>query len=124
MDDCTTYQTPYSTWALCFLAGGLAGASAALLLAPQSGRDTRKAMRRQLQESTDSARGLRDRAVDSARDMKDRAVDSARNAVDSARNMKDRAVRRGEEVRDEATRRVGAAAHALAGDGDGKDVSA
>ena len=80
-------RTTYSTWMLCFLAGGLA-ASVALLLAPQSGRATREAMRRKLRETDDSARGLRDRVV-----------------------------RRGEEIRDEAARRLGAAASALAGNG-------
>jgi gas vesicle protein len=81
-------RTTYSTWMFCFLAGGLAGASVALLLAPQSGKATREAMGRKLRETGDSARGL-----------------------------KDRVVRRGEEIRSEATRRVGAAASALAGNG-------
>jgi gas vesicle protein len=76
-------RTAYSTWMLCFLAGGLAGASVALLLAPQSGKATRDAARSKLRETADSARGL-----------------------------KDRIVRRGENVRDEAARRVGAAASA------------
>ena len=79
-------RTTYSTWMFCFLAGGLAGASVALLLAPRSGEGTREAMRRKLRETGDSAHGL-----------------------------KDRAVRLGEEIRDEAARRVGAAASALAG---------
>jgi len=81
-------RSAYSTWMLCFLAGGLAGASVALLLAPQSGKATREALRRKQRESADSARGL-----------------------------KDRVVRRGEAIRDEAARRVGAAASALAGNG-------
>jgi gas vesicle protein len=81
-------RTTYSSWMLSFLVGGLAGASVALLLAPQSGKVTREAMRRKARETADSARGL-----------------------------KDRVVRRGEEVRDEAERRVGAAASALAGNG-------
>lgn len=78
--------TTCSTKTFCFLAGAFAGASLALLLAPQSGEATREAMRRKLHETEDSARGL-----------------------------KDRVVRRGEEVRGEAARRVGAAASALAG---------
>jgi gas vesicle protein len=81
-------RTAYSAWMLCFLAGGLAGASVGLLLAPQSGKVTREAMRSKLRETTDSARGL-----------------------------KDRVVRQGEQVRHEAARRVGAAASALAGNG-------
>jgi len=83
-------RTTYSTWMLSFLAGGLAGASVALLLAPQSGQATRDTMRRKLHDTTDSAHQL-----------------------------KDRVVRRGEEIRDEAARRVGAAASALAGNGAG-----
>jgi gas vesicle protein len=81
-------RTMYSTWMLCFLAGGLAGASAALLLAPQSGKATRDAMGRKL-----------------------------RATADSARELKDQVVRRGEQVRDEAVRRVGAAAAAISGNG-------
>jgi gas vesicle protein len=81
-------RTTYSTGMFCFLAGGLLGASVALLLAPQSGQATREAMRRKLHE-----------------------------ADDSALELKDRVVRGGREVRDETARRVGAAASALAGNG-------
>lgn len=88
-------RTAYSGWMLCFLAGGIAGASVAMLLAPQSGKATREGVRRRLRETTDSARGL-----------------------------KDRIVRQGEEVRDEAARRVGAAAAALAGNGEDDLASA
>jgi gas vesicle protein len=83
-------RTTYSTLIYGFLAGGLAGASVALLLAPQSGKATREAMRSKLRETADSARGL-----------------------------KDRVVRRAEGIRDETSRRVGAAASALAGRGVG-----
>jgi gas vesicle protein len=79
-------RTAYSAWMFGFLAGGLAGASVALFLAPQSGKATRDAMRRKVREADDSARGL-----------------------------KDRVVRRGEELLDEAAHRVGTAASALAG---------
>lgn len=88
-------RTTYSSWMLSFLVGGLAGASVALLLAPQSGKVTRELMRRKAHETADSARG-----------------------------WKDRVVRRGEEVRDEAERRVGAAASALAGNGTDEVASA
>jgi gas vesicle protein len=83
MNDCT-----YSTRMLCFLAGGLAGVTVTLLLAPQSGKATRESMRRTLREGADSARA-----------------------------MKDQVIRRGGEVRDEAAHRVTAAASALAGHG-------
>jgi gas vesicle protein len=82
-------RVPNATSILYFLAGGIAGAAAALLLAPQSGRDTRQAMAR-------------------------KAVDTA----DSARGMKDRVVQKGEEIWEEAAHRVSGAASALAG-GDG-----
>lgn len=84
MNDRTSYLTPV----LCFLAGGFAGASVALLMAPQAGDVTREAMRKKLRETDIAARAL-----------------------------KDRILQRGEEVRAEATRRVGAAATALAGNG-------
>jgi gas vesicle protein len=88
-------HTPYSTWMLCFLVGGLAGASVAVLMAPQSGKATREGVRRRLRETADSARGL-----------------------------KDRIVRQGEEVRGEAARRMRAAASALAGNGEDDVASA
>jgi gas vesicle protein len=81
-------RTTYSAWMMSFLAGGLVGVSAGLLLAPQSGRASREAARNRLRDAADSARGL-----------------------------KQRAERRGGEIRDEAARRVGAAASALAGNG-------
>jgi gas vesicle protein len=86
MDDHTRNCAPYSALTFSFLAGGLAGATVALLLAPQSGRATREIMRRKLDDAADSARAL-----------------------------KDRAIRRGQEVREEATFRVEGAASALAG---------
>ena len=69
-----------------FLAGGLTGATLALLLAPQSGDAARERMGQDL-----------------------------RDAADSARDLKDRVVRRVEEVGDEAARRVAEAGSALAG---------
>ena len=76
----------YSALTFSFLAGGIAGATLALLLAPQSGKVTRQIVRRKLNDT-----------------------------ADSARNLKDRAVRRGQEVREEATYRVEGAASALSG---------
>lgn len=69
-----------------FLAGGIAGAGIGLLLAPQSGRDTRQLMARKVGGGAESARGLRDRVVS-----------------------------RSEEIWDEAAQRVGDAASALSG---------
>ena len=86
MDDHTRNDAPYSALTFSFLAGGLAGATVALLLAPQSGKVTREILRRKLDD-----------------------------AADSARDLKDRVVRRGQDVREEATFRVEGAASALAG---------
>lgn len=45
----------YLMWMCCFLAGGMAGAGVGLLLAPQSGRDTRGRMGRRLRRAARSA---------------------------------------------------------------------
>ena len=78
-----------------FLAGSIVGGSVALLLAPQTGKHTREGMRRKLRDVNGSARGLRDRFL-----------------------------RRSERIRDEASRRVAAAATALAGNGAGSAAAA
>jgi gas vesicle protein len=87
-------RMPYGTLVVSFLVGGIAGASAALLLAPQSGRATRESMARKLNDS-----------------------------AASARQMKDRAVQKGAEVWGEAAQRAGNAAAALSG-GDGRKPDA
>ncbi|MET0554427.1 MAG: YtxH domain-containing protein [Vicinamibacteria bacterium] len=56
-------RSDHATWMLFFLAGGLAGAGAALLFAPQSGRDTRGRMSRRLRRAGRSARDLAERTV-------------------------------------------------------------
>ena len=81
-------RTLYFTSLFSFLGGALAGAGIALLVAPHAGRVTRAMMRRQLDETADSARRLRDGVV-----------------------------RRGEEIGEEAAQRVTDAASALAGRG-------
>ena len=90
MDDHTpdtrSHSASHSALTLSFLAGGIAGATVALLLAPRSGKATREIMGRKLND-----------------------------AADSARELKDRAIRRGQEIREEATYRVEGAASALAG---------
>jgi gas vesicle protein len=102
--DCAGQGASFSALTFSFLAGGIAGATAALLLAPQSGRVTREIMGRKLNDSADSAR-----------ELKGRMVDKLNDAADSARELKDRAIRRGEQVREEATHRVEGAVSALAG---------
>ena len=81
-------RSEYLICTLCFVVGGIAGAGAALLLAPESGRNTRGRMSRRL-----------------------------RRAAGSAREMTDRVIRRGEEIGAEASRRVDEASSALAGNG-------
>ena len=108
--DCTSRGASYSALTFSFLAGGIAGATVALLLAPQSGKVTRELMGRKL-----------DGAAESARELKGRMADKLNDATDSARDLKDRAIRRGQEIREEATYRVEGAASALAGKGGQKE---
>ena len=108
--DCTSHGASYSAMTFYFLAGGLAGAAVALLLAPQSGTATRQLMRSKLDE-----------AAESARTLKGRMVDTLTDAATSARDFKDQAVSRGRALREEATYRVEGAASALAGKNARKD---
>jgi gas vesicle protein len=84
--DCSSHGASYSAVTFSFLAGGITGATVALLLAPRSGKATRAFMGRKFGD-----------------------------AADSARELKERALRRGQELREEATHRVEEAAAALAG---------
>jgi gas vesicle protein len=79
-------RSPYLLSTLGFLAGGIAGAGIALLLAPQSGKATREMMKRKVSDGADSVRSLGDRVVT-----------------------------RGEQIWDETALRVGDAASALSG---------
>ena len=91
MNDRTPGCTSPFNWMFYFLAGGVAGASVALLLAPQSGTATRQMMRRRLSDN-----------------------------AGSAHDLKDQLIRRGQKVRDEARHRVDDAVSALTGDGGAK----
>lgn len=91
MNDHTASCTSPFNGLFCFLAGGVAGAGLALLLAPQSGRVTRERMQRKLGDT-----------------------------AGSARDLKDHLIRRGQKFRDEARHRVDDAVSALAGDGAAK----
>ncbi len=57
-----------------FLAGGVAGVSAGLLLAPQSGKATRDTMRRKLDDTRTYARGLRERVTRQSEGLRERAA--------------------------------------------------
>jgi gas vesicle protein len=87
-------RSEYLICTLCFVVGGIAGAGAALLLAPQAGRDTRGRVGRRL-----------------------------RGAAGSARELAERAIRRGEEIGAEAARRVESASSLPAGNGGGQTPS-
>ena len=56
-------RTPYVTSFVCFLAGGVVGAAAVMLCAPQSGSDTRETIGRKFGESARAARELKTRAA-------------------------------------------------------------
>jgi gas vesicle protein len=53
--------------------GGLAGACAALLLAPASGRKTRERLTRRLRDTRDSVTDLADEFVDTSREIAEKA---------------------------------------------------
>jgi gas vesicle protein len=75
------YQETHTAPIVYFFLGGLVGASAALLFAPQSGRDTREQLGQRLR-----------RTADSARDLKDAAVHKGEQLKESATRLKERAV--------------------------------
>jgi gas vesicle protein len=66
---------------LCFVAGSVAGASAALLLAPQSGRATRQMVRRKVRDTAGSTRWLKDQVIERDRQIKDEASQRVEGAV-------------------------------------------
>ncbi|MBK5256255.1 MAG: YtxH domain-containing protein, partial [Vicinamibacteria bacterium] len=72
--DSTCHGTSYSGLTFSFLAGSLAGATVALLLAPQSGKDTREMMGRKLNDTADSALAMKGRLVERLNDTADSAL--------------------------------------------------
>ena len=80
MDDRSTYPAGLLT----FLLGGLAGASIALLFAPQAGRETRRTVGRKVRDGMDAARDLSQRVVTRGRDIRDEASRTLSEALDSA----------------------------------------
>lgn len=81
-----------------FTFGLAVGAGAAILFAPQSGRRTRRALRRTAEEVGDTAtekwREVRDETTGKLRDLRDATEGRARRSVESARDrleeLKDR----------------------------------
>ncbi len=74
-----------------FIVGGLAGAVAALLLAPQSGEETRAVIKERSIE-------LRDRATAEAEDAWKRAEETAKEARSRADELAKQAIAQGEEI--------------------------
>lgn len=74
-----------------FLIGGLTGAIAALLLAPQSGEETRTAIR-------DKAIELTDQGTESARSLYGQAEAAAQQAIKKAQDTLNLARRRAQEA--------------------------
>jgi gas vesicle protein len=82
VDDRSTSTYPPNL--LTFLLGGLAGASLALLFAPQSGRATRQSMRRHVQDGVDAARDLGQRVTRKGRELAGEGERTMRDALASA----------------------------------------
>lgn len=66
---------------LAFVSGGLVGAAVALLLAPQSGRESRKQVRGYARRAEEGLHGLADKATQ----VVDQAVDKGRGFVQETR---------------------------------------
>ncbi len=96
MDDRSTYPAGLLT----FLLGSLAGASIALLFAPQSGRDTRRTMSRKMRDGMDAARDLSQRMVSRGRDIRDEASRTLSEALDAAERGGESAVERARRATD------------------------
>lgn len=80
-----------STVAVAVLAGAAAGLLAGIMLAPDSGQETRRRIKNRAQENVNDT-------IDKAGDAKDAATDKAKQAADTAK----RAAREGKEAADEA----------------------
>jgi gas vesicle protein len=78
-----------------FIVGGLAGAVAALLMAPQSGEETRAVIKERSIE-------LRDRAAAEAEDAWKRAEEAAKEARDRAEKLAHEARERADEIAHQA----------------------
>lgn len=83
MDDERTEGVSAATVVLAFLGGAAVGAIAALLLAPQSGRESRDRLRMYARQTGDSVRGLADKAGETWQ----QAVDKGRELVQEQKSM-------------------------------------
>jgi gas vesicle protein len=80
-----------------FLLGGLAGAAVALLMAPQSGEETR----RRLGEFRDDVKDRADEYLHEAREKVDDAIERGKDMAHDAREKVDDTVERGKEYYEE-----------------------
>lgn len=74
---------------LSFLLGGMVGAGLALLLAPQSGVETRRKIREFADEVKDKATDYADQAKDTATEYFDQARETVISSVDKAKQVVD-----------------------------------
>ena len=116
-DDATVVIEKHSGSVGAFLIGIAVGAGVALLMAPQSGEETRRRIGRAGRDARDRARGAADDLELRARSQVDRArgavtdqVDRARRAVDLKREQVHRAVEAGrvaaQQAREDLERRI------------------
>jgi gas vesicle protein len=88
-----------------FLLGAMIGAGIALLLAPQSGEETRRDIKRKAREVSDAAKDAAGDLQDTVVDRYSRAkasvgtrIDSARQAIDLKKHQASEAIRAGREA--------------------------
>jgi gas vesicle protein len=74
-----------------FLLGGLVGAGLGVLIAPRSGKKTRKLIRHRSEE-------LKDRTVDELEDTRDQALEKFDALSEKTRNTAESVVSRGKEI--------------------------
>jgi gas vesicle protein len=89
-------QPPYVSSLLWALAGGIVGGALGLILAPQSGQETRQLMARKIKGGADSVRDLRDRVVDRGSEAWDEATLRAREAAAALAGTKSRTSEKGD----------------------------
>lgn len=80
-----------------FLTGTLVGAAIAIILAPQSGEETREYLK-------DQAIYVRDKASEVAASMRDRATEIASEVKEKADKMRDKAILIASEVKESVTK--------------------
>lgn len=81
----------FGTVGLAFVTGGLLGAAAALLLAPQSGRESQKQLRGYARRAEEGVYGLADKANEGV----DEALDKGRDFINDTRAALTEAVEAG-----------------------------